>query len=183
MAYHRGSHHHWLLFLTKHLWYGLFVSVVFFSVCCLSRKKMCFFKTKVAWQWGKGQSRCPVGGIHYLGPSHAEVPCSDWSHLTSTVRERKLTLVPQFYTSQHKGFILTRHPIEIRVVPQFHNCFMHFEQPDTTDTKPTILWITILQMSGQWSDQTSLCQVKICAYGSSCLKDREMGKNTFMIQK
>lgn len=62
----------------------LFLSVAYYSVTHLNRK-VCFFQTKVAWRRGRGQSRSPVGGILYLGPSHAEVPCSNWSHLTSTV--------------------------------------------------------------------------------------------------
>lgn len=119
---------------------------------------------KVEWQWEWGHSRSPVGGILYLDPSHAEVPCSDLSHLTSTVGERKtkLRLVSQFY--KHNTWVSLWKKIRLYLlhfVPNFINVFMHFKQADTTNTRPhNVLNHISPDFKALWSDQTSLCPVK-----------------------
>lgn len=65
--------------------------ILFIFVCCLfSVSRLNRKVLKRRWHGSGEEDRAGLllGGILYLGPSHAEVPCSDWSHLTSTAGER-----------------------------------------------------------------------------------------------
>jgi len=78
-----------LFYVKKHLWHLMyFVGCLFFCLSSL-QKCLCVFKRRLH---GSGEEDNRAGlvldDILYLGSSHAEVPCSDWSHLTSTVGKK-----------------------------------------------------------------------------------------------
>lgn len=88
MAYRRESHR-LFSFSKAPLVSQLFLSAVSFSVWHLYRKVwglFCFVFLRRRLHSSGEEDRAGVifGGLLYLGTSHAEVPCSDWSHLTST---------------------------------------------------------------------------------------------------
>lgn len=80
----RGSDHHWLLSKKKHLWHLIYVFIHYFS---LASVRKCFFFSFFLSRTAVGKRAERV--VLVAESSHAEVPGSDRSHLTSTVGDRK----------------------------------------------------------------------------------------------
>lgn len=143
MAYRRESHR-LFSFSKAPLVSQLFLSAVSFSVWHLYRKVwglFCFVFLRRRLHGSGEEDRAGVifGGLLYLGTSHAEVPCSDWSHLTSTVGERererkgeiRITGLQKQYMFVFKFDFLKsgkRYPTRLLdLEPNLTSLFMHFK--------------------------------------------------------
>lgn len=142
MAYRRESHR-LFSFSKAPLVSQLFLSAVSFSVWHLYRKVwglFCFVFLRRRLHGSGEEDRAGVifGGLLYLGTSHAEVPCSDWSHLTSTVGERergRVRLESQVYKNNTCLFLSLiflksgkRYPTRLLdLEPNLTSLFMHFK--------------------------------------------------------